>query len=150
MSELNNIDIPLHTLYVRRDVIPNIDLDRWAHSESIIINNDAHVTIAYSTTPVDWTTINRKTVGEFDLEFATYYVSGDFGKNLMVFELNQDNKILHSRWKYFIEGVGASWDFPNYRPHITLCNRNGKDISKIKPYAGIIRLGPEIIKEVKK
>ena len=46
---------------------------------------------------------------------------------------------------------GASHDFPEYRPHISLVKDPDADLKpeKITPYAGMIRLGPEIFEPLK-
>jgi hypothetical protein len=43
--------------------------------------------------------------------------------------------------------AGASWDWPDYQPHISL-SKAPVDLSKIEPYRGEIVLGPEIFEEI--
>ncbi|MNN52894.1 hypothetical protein D3C81_1676210 [compost metagenome] len=45
--------------------------------------------------------------------------------------------------------VGASWDWPEYQPHITFTYEPGSiDLDQVEPYRGVIELGPEIFEEV--
>ena len=48
-----------------------------------------------------------------------------------------------------IKRAGASWDWPDYQPHITISyDPEAPDISQIDPYRGRIVLGPEIFEEI--
>ena len=53
-------------------------------------------------------------------------------------------------WRHeAIKEIGASWDWPEYQPHITITYDAGDlDISTVKPYAGAIELGPEIFEQI--
>ncbi len=54
------------------------------------------------------------------------------------------------RWRHDeIERAGASWDHPEYQPHITISYGFKGDLSKVEPYQGPIVLGPELFAEVK-
>lgn len=44
--------------------------------------------------------------------------------------------------------AGASHDYPDYTPHISL-TKTYVDLSKVVPYRGRIVLGPEIFEEVR-
>jgi hypothetical protein len=44
---------------------------------------------------------------------------------------------------------GASWDHPEYQPHITIsCDDDAPELATVEPYQGEILLGPEVFKEV--
>ena len=48
------------------------------------------------------------------------------------------------------DNTGASWDWPDYQPHISITrNLDGIDPTKIAPYTGEIVFGPEQFEEVK-
>jgi hypothetical protein len=55
------------------------------------------------------------------------------------------------RWRHqSILHAGASWDWEEYQPHITIGDFDvSMDLSKIEPYRGEIILGPEIWQELK-
>ena len=44
--------------------------------------------------------------------------------------------------------IGASHDFPDYQPHISL-TKAAVDLSKVEPYRGKIVLGPEVFEPLK-
>lgn len=55
---------------------------------------------------------------------------------------------LHHRWREF-RAAGASWDFPGYKPHVSITyDGAGMDLSKIKPFDGELRFGPEVFAEI--
>jgi hypothetical protein len=58
---------------------------------------------------------------------------------------------LSARWRQFRAG-GASWDYAQYQPHITITYRAPAGwlaaMSKIAPFAGTLRFGPERYREV--
>ncbi len=56
---------------------------------------------------------------------------------------------LAARHRYFLDH-GASWDYDEYHPHITIKYQvpEGMDLSKIEPYTGRIVLGPEQFQEL--
>jgi hypothetical protein len=53
-------------------------------------------------------------------------------------------------WRHeAIREAGASWDWPEYQPHITITyDPDGVDLATVEPYQGEIVLGPEIFVEV--
>ena len=69
-----------------------------------------------------------------------------FGEARVLLFTNDDLKWRHER----IKDAGASWDHPEYQPHITISyDPDAPDIATIEPYHGPIILGPEIFQEVK-
>ena len=55
------------------------------------------------------------------------------------------------RWRHseMVE-AGATWDHPEYQPHITISyDPEAPDLADVEPYQGEIILGPEIFQEVK-
>lgn len=43
---------------------------------------------------------------------------------------------------------GASWDWPEYQPHISISYDFEGDADKITPWLGEIKFGPEVFKPV--
>ncbi|QJA43086.1 hypothetical protein [Phaeobacter phage MD18] len=78
---------------------------------------DMHVTLAYSSSPVDWDK------PEFQMDPRPLTVSGGsrsltkFDGGAIVLEL--ESRALSQRWAQFVM-AGASWDYTDYRPHVTL------------------------------
>ena len=54
------------------------------------------------------------------------------------------------KWRHEgIKEAGASWDHPDYQPHITISyDPQSPDLAAVAPYTGKIVLGPEIFAEV--
>jgi uncharacterized protein len=48
-----------------------------------------------------------------------------------------------------IKDAGASWDWPEYQPHITITYAGDSvDLEQVTPYTGPIDLGPEVFEEL--
>ena len=60
-----------------------------------------------------------------------------------------ESPYLTSRWQFFMD-AGASYDFPEYQPHVTLMHDpiNRIDVDSIDPYEGILIFGREIHSEI--
>ena len=140
------------TLYCHR-VLTNADkLVDWAKKQgfkSCLEPKKMHATIAYSKKKIDWSDMTDS----FDTVKATggkreMKAFGDEGKAIV---LTFECKELHDRWKEFKDDFGASWDFDDYTPHISITYDGlPKDLKlgDIKPYKGPLEFGPEIMEEV--
>lgn len=142
-------DAAPRTLYVRRDVINKRDIERWAKSQGFTdIVPDLHVTIAYSRTPVDWFSVGTSWSEKLDIAAGgprQMERLGDDGRYIAL--LITANELV---WRHReIVDAGASWDWPDYQPHISIQVGGEIDLSKVEPYQGRIVLGPEIFEEVK-
>ncbi len=141
------------TLYVSRKLKNGEEVLRWARSQgfqSLMPAQSLHVTIAYSKTKIDW-----MLVGEgwpFDDAEMTVGAGGprvveamsDKGPIALLFA---SSKLSHRHHE--IVEAGASWDHPDYQPHITLSYGDaGLDLTKIEPYRGELVFGPEIFSEI--
>ncbi|WP_309086404.1 anti-CBASS protein Acb1 family protein [Chelativorans sp.] len=142
-------DAAPRTLYVRRDVLNRAEIVRWAKSQGFTdIVPDLHVTIAYSREPVDWFKVG--TSWSEKLEIAV-------GGPRQIERLGEDGRYVallitanELVWRNReIREAGASWDWPEYQPHISIQIGGDIDLSKVEPYQGRIVLGPEIFEEVK-
>jgi len=134
-------------VYVCRKVKNADELIAWAKEQgfkSIIVPEDLHVTVAaYSRKHFD---------PSFKDSFDSLRISGGkrtvepLGKDGAVV-LKFESKELSDRWQEF-KDAGASWDYPEYQPHVTLTYSNDVDISKVDGYKGSIELGPEIVEKI--
>lgn len=53
------------------------------------------------------------------------------------------------QWRHMaIREAGASWDHPEYQPHVTISYEFDGELSEVEPYRGKIELGPEIFEEI--
>lgn len=146
-------DAAPRTLYVSRKVTNGADIVAWAKAqgfESTLPASDLHVTIAYSRSPVDWMKVGETWSGDGkgQLKIAPggARLIDKFGEGAVVVLFNSSELA----WRHVsIVEAGASWDWPDYQPHITFTYEPGSvDIDKVEPYRGAIELGPEIFEEV--
>lgn len=123
----------------------------WAASERLAIRppDQMHVTVAYSRAPVDWIAAG------YPGQQAEVIVAFDDRRRLellgapAVVALMFDAPELSERHAALL-GIGASWDFPTYRPHVTLALHDGlSDPGQVIPYAGPLIFGPETFYEIK-
>lgn len=133
-------------LYVRRQVTNAEELIAWAKGQGFATTlsaKDMHVTVAFSRKPVDW---GAAGAGELKVTCwssadRTVEPLGDQGAVVFKFESPE----LTARWREFLN-AGASWDWPDYHPHITISYATppNLDLRRVAPYDGVIELGPEI------
>ncbi len=142
-------DAAPRTMYVRRDVLNSAEIIEWAKSQGFTdIADDLHVTIAYSRTPVDWFSMPDAWSEKINLPAGGARQMEAMGKDKEYLALLIASSELEWRHKTFVEH-GASWDWPDYQPHITIQIGGNVDLSKVEPYTGKITLGPEIFEEIK-
>lgn len=142
-------DAAPRTLYVSRKVINGADLIAWAKGQgftSTLPAEDLHVTITFSRTPVDWMAMGSTWEDEVKIPRGGARLMEVFGEGAVV--LLFKSNMLEWRHREMVE-AGASWDHPEYQPHITISYDGAPDdLSKVEPYQGEIVLGPEIFAEV--
>lgn len=141
-------DATPRTLYVRRDVVNRADIEKWAREQGFTdIVPDLHVTIAYSTTPVDWFKVGTSWTDKIEIsaggprQMDALGPTGEY-KALLI----TANELVWRNRE--IRDAGASWDWPDYQPHISI-QVGGVMPADVKPYQGKIVLGPEIFEEVR-
>lgn len=145
-------DMAPRPLYVRRDVLNGADIHAWAKEQgfsSALPVDDLHITIVYSKEPVDWMKMGAAWEEEVTIPAGGPRVIEQFGEGAIVLRVSSEtlswrNQMMRAR--------GASSDYEEYSPHITITYK-GKpdvmDVERIKPYAGKIELGPEIFEDIK-
>lgn len=145
-------DAAARTLYVKRKVLNPGAILEWARDagfKSTLPEDDLHVTVAYSKDPVDWSRfspIDDDLANESGAPGRAVERLGQDGEAVV---LRFDSPSLAARWQEFRDG-GASWDYPEYRPHLTISyDADDVDVARVAPYAGEIQLGPEVFAEVK-
>ena len=143
-------DAAPRSLYVRRDVLNAAEIIRWAKAQGFkttLPASDMHVTIAFSRDPVDWMACGESwTSPKLEIGAGGPRLMEQFGEARVLLFTNDDLKWRHER----IKEAGASWDHPEYQPHITISyDPDAPDIATVEPYQGPIILGPEIFQEVK-
>lgn len=143
------------SLYMRRDVLNAKDIRSWAKSQGFqtaMPANQMHVTIIYSKEPVDWLKIGSNDWGADKDGNITIAPGGprvveQFGEAIVLAFSNSDLAYRNMRARE----EGASYDFPDYTPHITFTYNLPPhiDLANVEPYRGKIILGPEIFEEIK-
>lgn len=143
------------TLYVSRKLLNADELIRWAKAqgfETTLPADDMHVTVAFSRTPIDWMTVGTDWSGDDKGNLLvrpggprTVERMGD-GDAVVLQFLDDSLAWRHQR----IRDAGASWDWPSYQPHVTISWSvpAGFDLSKVEPYQGPLKFGPELFAEV--
>jgi phage-related protein (TIGR01555 family) len=147
-------DAAARTLYVSRKVLNAGAIIDWAKAqgfETTLPADDLHVTVAYSKTPVDWMAVaqawTNKPNGNLTSSAGGPRMVETFGEGAVVLLFN--NTELTWRHQDILD-AGASWDWPDYQPHITFTYQPGSvDLDQVEPYRGVIELGPEIFEELR-
>lgn len=134
---------PLFTLYVMRPVMNPQAIVNWMGeaglpADAVHDPTDWHITIAYSSAEVDW---SRLTPRHDVLQLPDQHWSPTtFGEVHVL--LAERAPALHTRWQEFRD-AGASYDFPEYNPHITVSKTNYPNWNDVGRFRGDIILGPE-------
>lgn len=143
-------DASPRSLYVQRKVTNGADILAWAKAqgfETTVPADDLHVTIAYSRQALDWMKISgdwgsRQDGGMTVAPGGARLVEPLGGEGAVVLLFNSSELA----WRHMqIREAGASWDYEEYQPHVTITYAAGDmDLSKVEPYCGKIEFGPEI------
>lgn len=142
----------MKTLFVQRKLLNADELREWALEQGFkttVPLDEMHVTCAFSKKKVDWNKLRLNQVNvSIPGEHSTRKVQvlGDKGAVVLKFT----SAILTTQWQKIID-AGASWDYPDYQPHVTI-TYEGKGIKpeKMEPYDGDLVFGPQIHTEVDK
>lgn len=145
-------DATPRTMYIRRDVLNAEEIIAWAKGqgfETALPADDLHVTIAFSRQPVDWMKVGQPWSDTIEVAAGGPRMLERFGETgeakVLLFASSELS------WRHEeIKRAGASWDHPEYQPHITISYgpMGAAEFRKIEPYRGKIILGPEIFEEV--
>ncbi|MDZ7904611.1 MAG: DUF1073 domain-containing protein [Cypionkella sp.] len=142
-------DAAPRTLYIHRKVVNAGEIIEWAKSQGFkttLPDDDLHVTIAFSRSPVDWMKAGQAWQGQIELPEGGPRLMDQFGEaRVLLFSA------VELEWRHNdIKQIGASWDHAEYQPHITISyGTDAPDLASVMPYQGKIVLGPEIFQEVK-
>lgn len=158
--------MPARTLYVSRPLLNADELIAWAREQgfrSTLLPEDMHVTVAFSKTPIPWEDVPRTAAEERELAVpetdegdAAYYGDARGPGWRLVKPLGSEGAVvlcfwsdeLTERWAEIVK-AGASWDYPEYVPHVTITYDGGGPAPEaVKPYLGRLVFGPERVKEI--
>lgn len=132
-------------LYGYRNVINNeeiIEYFRKQGVEDLVDPKSLHVTVIYSKKDVDEKSIKVDNNSLYYIPENTHLEKfGDY----LVMVVN--SPYLQDRFKYF-ESKGCSYDYPKYKPHISLCENFTGNIETLTPFKKPIFLTKEKIEEL--
>jgi phage-related protein (TIGR01555 family) len=144
------------TLYVSRRLLNAADLIAWAKRqgfETTMPADQMNVTICYSRTALDWMKIGQDWSSDKDGNLTV-----PAGGPRIVQKLGVEGAIVllfassDLTWRHqaFID-AGASFDFDQYQPHVTITYDAPADFdpSTVEAYTGPLKFGPELFAEVK-
>lgn len=143
-------DAAPRSLYVSRNVLNGKEI--LAHFaaqgiKNLISAEDMHVTITYSREPVDWMKMGASWNSELTIAAGGARIMELFGPEKDTAVLAFSGGELNWRHEDMVSN-GASWDWPEYQPHISISYDFDGDIEAIEPWTGEIKFGPEIFKEI--
>jgi 2'-5' RNA ligase len=134
----------IDTLYVRRNVVNNYDIMHWMIRNKFTSMQhpfDLHVTVAYSRKMLVWPEPKKRMLIYPRVETKLERL-GELGKALV---LTFDSEELRDDWQEF-QDLGASWDWPDYNPHITITYQDQPNVNfeTIESYSGPLILSDEV------
>lgn len=143
-------------LYVYRPLLNTAELIAWAREQgfrSTVPAEDMHATVTYSKQPVNW----LKMGGFWGWGPDTSDHLVPMGGPRLVERIGDKGAVALHFFSGHLEArnremrnAGASWDFPDYMPHVTLTYDAGDvDLSKVTPYRGELRFGPETFEPIR-
>ena len=145
---LGDAEAPMNrTLYIRRDLMNQKDIEAWAKANGFTsLVDDPHVTVCFSRTPVQHDQMLDQSLSSHPmiLSVINSFVQplGDKGAVVLRF----DSLALRQRHASLL-AKGASHDFPEYQPHVTLTYK-GMPAEEPQQYQGELVFGPEIFSEI--
>lgn len=144
----------MRSLYVSRPVLNAKALLAWAKEAGIPDlepANELHVTLMYSQTPVDWSKTGDDWGNEDDgtmrVRPGGMRALQKFGNAIVLCFNNSNLAYRHCQIK---ESTGATWDYGDYQPHVTLAHLrpDSPPVDLTMPaYNGEIKFGPEVYAE---
>lgn len=148
-------DAAPRTLYVQRKLLNAGELIDWAKAQGFETTAPAdqlHVTVAYSRQPVDWMKVGQDWHGDETGKLTIpaggarlVEPLGDKGAVVLLFSSSALS------WRHeAIKEAGASFDFEQYQPHVTItyAKPDDLDLATVDPYRGKLEFGPEIFEEL--
>jgi hypothetical protein len=131
--------------YIYRPLVNKTALNIWAMLNDLDPVEDPHVTIAYSRTPISMELPDLQLNNVIVLPNGNRHFQrmGKTGAGALTFH----NDKLTQRHKE-LRLLGASWDYPQYIPHLTVTKlRKGQRITRIPIYTGDLIFGPERLEQ---
>lgn len=156
-------DAAPRALYVKRDVLNGDEILAWAQelvnsgiltAEELTPIDELHTTIAYSRQAVDWMKMgspwDQSSDGKLEVNAGGPRLVEQLGSDGAIVLMFNSSSLSYRNMD--MRERGASWDYEEYQPHVTIgYTKNPIDTDKlesIKPYSGAIKFGPEIFEAI--
>lgn len=146
-------DAAPRTLYVRRQLLNTSEFVRWASDQgfrAITPSEQLHVTVMFSRTPVDWIKMrsdwSSDSRGRLTIPPGGPRVVEKLGESAVVLTFWSDALTWRNQ---SMRENGAVHSHEEYISHVTISHESQQiDISKVVPFQGELRFGPEVFEEV--
>lgn len=125
-------------LYIKRDVLNDQVIKAFYKALGLDITHNLHVTVCYSKEPM---IVPTPDTGKLITMFKGKITH--FDENTTVYEFEDPR--LTARHKEFTTKYGASYDYDEYRAHVTLSYTGNVDVP---PFPGKLILGSEVIEDI--
>ena len=158
--------MPVAPLYVHRPLLNGDEVARHFLAQglkSTLAPDEMHVTVVYSKHPLDWDAVSPATdtlvvepmrgargVGPYAVDRQVERL-GEHGVVTLVLQ-PQNKGVLRiiDRWNTY-RAAGASHDYDRFLAHVTVSYAGeGVDLSRVKPFPGALRFGPEVRETIDK
>ena len=148
-------DAAPRSLYVQRRLLNAAEVIKWAKAQDFdttLPAADMHVTVLFSRQAVDWMKMgaawDQQNNGELVVPPGGARLVeplGDKGAVVLLF----NSSSLSWRHEDMVRN-GASHDFDDYQPHVTITysKPDGLELATVEPYRGELRFGPEVFEEI--
>jgi hypothetical protein len=140
------------SLYIHRPVVNSDQIIAWAKANGFATTlpaDDLHVTQLYSKKPLDWDAVGQPAISNVGVPPSQLQFNG--ARSITQFNeatvLRFESDVLANRWRSLL-ALGASSDYPEYHPHITISYNAPPEAALREPYRGPIVLGPEVYAEI--
>ena len=133
-------------LYVSRKVLNAAEILAHYRRQGVgdlVAAADMHVTITYSRQPVNWMAMGEAWGSELVINAGGARLMEAFGESKDTAVLAFVSSSLSWRHEEMVR-AGATWDWPEYQPHVSISYAFSGDIDAVEPWRGEIKLGPEI------
>lgn len=137
-------------LYVSRKVLNAAEILAHYRGQGVgelVEPGDMHVTITYSRQAVNWMQMGEAWGGDLTVNAGGARVMEVFGPDKDTAVLAFVCSGLSWRHEEMVR-AGATWDWPEYQPHVSISYSFDGDIEAIEPWRGEIKLGPEIFEAI--
>lgn len=141
-------------LYVYRQLLNADEVIKWAKAQGFkttLPADQMNVTVVYSKAPVDWMAMGQSwdqdDKGNLTVTPGGPRTVSQFNQGAVVLEFASDSLSWRNRTML---DAGASSDWPDYSPHITISyDGSGVNLDDVEAYQGKLVFGPEVFEEIK-